>query len=73
MNHQKNNIDASYLNDNLFDHCITLYITNMKYLRDRDDSPWRRWWSASRHESPCLDVIIFRSIPPRTITCNIYG
>ena len=73
MNYQKINIDVSYLNDNFFDRCITLYITSIKYLRDGGDLPWRRWWSASRHESPCLDATIFRSTHPRTVTCNIYG
>ena len=37
MNYQKNNIDV--LLENLFDLGITLYITKMKYLRDRDDLP----------------------------------
>ena len=37
MDYQKVKIDVLYLNDNFFDHCITLYITNMKYLRDGGD------------------------------------
>ena len=43
MDYQKINIDVSYLNDSFFDHCITLYITNIKYVtevtcRDGDDN-----------------------------------